>query len=74
LLGSLPRLDEDSPRELASIEGMPPDLIDYPGGCPFAARCTYVIDKCWQENPKLSALSEEHAIACWIDISKGKSS
>ncbi|MBT7071261.1 MAG: ABC transporter ATP-binding protein [Anaerolineae bacterium] len=73
LLGSLPRLDEDTHQELVSIKGMPPDLIDYPSGCPFTARCTYVIDKCWQENPKLSSLSEEHAIACWVDIKKGNS-
>src|SRR5262245_5506917 len=38
LLGSIPRLDEDRPEKLASIEGLPPDLVDYPKGCPFYAR------------------------------------
>src|SRR5688572_18249040 len=33
LLGSLPRLDAERPEKLLSIEGLPPDLIDYPKGC-----------------------------------------
>jgi oligopeptide transport system ATP-binding protein len=38
LLGSLPRLDEIREDKLQSIEGLPPDLIALPEGCPFAAR------------------------------------
>ncbi len=53
LLGSLPRLDETRARRLTSIEGLPPDLIDLPKGCPFYARCAYRIDRCATENPRL---------------------
>lgn len=71
LLGSLPRLDEDTREPLKSIEGMPPDLIDYPSGCPFVERCPYVIDRCRQDNPRLEKISAEHAIACWVNIREG---
>ncbi|MBT7072267.1 MAG: ABC transporter ATP-binding protein [Anaerolineae bacterium] len=70
LLGSLPRLDEDTHQPLVSIDGMPPDLIDYPTGCPFAPRCTYVIDRCQTENPTLQSVGDEHQSACWVEIQK----
>ena len=53
LLGSVPRLDEERPEKLTSIEGMPPDMIDYPSGCPFYARCAYRIDRCLEAPPDL---------------------
>ncbi len=69
LLGSLPRLDERKSHELVSIEGLPPDLIDLPPGCPFAPRCNYVIDRCLEENPSLEVVGpNNHRIACWVDI------
>ena len=40
LLSSLPRLDEVRGHRLRSIEGLPPDLVNLPKGCPFyAALC-----------------------------------
>jgi len=51
LLGSLPRLDADRPEKLKSVEGLPPDLIDFPKGCPFYARCNYRIDRCLEKMP-----------------------
>ena len=68
LLGSLPRLDSDGTERLVSIEGVPPDLMDLPKGCPFYARCTYRIDKCHDENPKLEMASRGHKVACWVDV------
>ena len=68
LLGSLPRLDDEQPGRLRSIEGLPPDLIDLPAGCPFYARCTYHIDQCLHENPPLAAVGVGHKAACWVDI------
>ena len=67
LLGSLPRLDEAPGTKLVSIPGLPPDLIDLPKGCPFAARCIYVQERCKQEMPPLEAAGEmEHVVACWL--------
>jgi oligopeptide transport system ATP-binding protein len=74
LLGSLPRLDEAPGTKLVSIPGLPPDLIALPPGCPFAARCTYAIDKCEEEMPQLEQMDgSDHTIACWRweDIKEG---
>ncbi len=38
-------------RELKSIEGMPPDLIEPPSGCRFHPRCPHVMDICSQDVP-----------------------
>ncbi len=69
LLGSLPRLDEERPERLRSIEGLPPDLIDLPPGCPFFARCAYRIERCQRENPPLETVGPKHRAACWVDVS-----
>ena len=68
LLGSLPRLDADRPTQLKSIEGLPPDLINLPSGCPFYARCNYRIDQCTQAVPPLSSVGVNHTAACIIDV------
>ena len=65
LLGSLPRLNADEREKLASIEGLPPDLIVMPAGCPFAPRCRYRIPMCLGENPSLSSVNTGHYAACW---------
>lgn len=67
LLGSLPRMDEDQPRRLVSIDGLPPILSKKPTFCPFAYRCTFAVDKCWQENPTLQPIAPQHNVACWVD-------
>jgi oligopeptide transport system ATP-binding protein len=68
LLGSLPRLDADRPAKLKSIEGLPPDLIDFPPGCPFYARCNYRIDKCLEAMPPLETVGVGHKKACYVDV------
>jgi oligopeptide transport system ATP-binding protein len=68
LLASLPRLDEERGRRLASIEGLPPDLIALPEGCPFYARCNYRVDRCQVENPPLDPVAPNHKAACWVDV------
>jgi len=68
LLGSLPRLDEERPEQLKSIEGLPPDLINYPQGCPFYARCTYRLDKCLEAAPPLESVGVGHRAACYVDV------
>lgn len=71
LLGSLPKIHEDMHRKLFSIEGMPPILYQKPRSCPFAPRCNWVNERCWQENPPLEAVSEGHRVACWVDTRNG---
>jgi oligopeptide transport system ATP-binding protein len=72
LLGSLPRLDEGGRRRLVSIDGLPPVLFQKPNYCPFAPRCQYAFDRCWNENPALIAVEAEHRAACWMDTKTGR--
>ncbi len=66
LLASLPRIDQAIGSKLFSIPGNPPNLIDLPDNCPFAPRCSYTTDQCWEENPSLEYADEEaHIVACW---------
>jgi len=70
LLGSLPRLDEVRREKLRSIEGLPPDLIDLPPGCPFEPRCVYAVERCRVERPELAPVGPRHRIACWVDVTQ----
>jgi oligopeptide transport system ATP-binding protein len=70
LLGSLPRIDQESER-LVNIEGAPPDLLVEPAGCPFQPRCPFRIDQC-AVNPPLEAIAPGHEIACWVDVKTGR--
>jgi oligopeptide/dipeptide ABC transporter ATP-binding protein len=66
LLASLPRLDQKPGGKLSSIPGNPPSLIKLPPGCPFVPRCTYAVDQCTEEMPKLESTHENgHTVACW---------
>ena len=64
LLASVPKMEEDVER-LSSIEGQPPTLHDLPPGCPFAARCTYVMERCREEYPVQIQVSDGHSASCW---------
>lgn len=68
LLGSLPRVDGRHARRLVNIDGRPPDLLQEPTNCPFAPRCEYAIDTCWEINPTLRQVEAGHEIACWVDV------
>jgi len=72
LLGSLPRLDARKREKLTPIEGLPPDLIALPPGCPFYVRCRFRCPRCLEENPPLHEIdgSSRHEIACWVDVTK----
>jgi oligopeptide/dipeptide ABC transporter ATP-binding protein len=64
LLAALPDLDDKRARErrLEAIPGRPPDLIDPPVGCRFAARCPYAGcgDSCAQAPQPLRELRPTH--------------
>lgn len=68
LLGSLPRLDATTHQKLTPIEGLPPDLLALPPGCPFYPRCRHRIARCLGENPQLREVGPGHELACWVDI------
>ena len=68
LLRSIPRLDLGRQKRLIPIDGLPPDLLEAPTNCPFAPRCAFAIDKCWEENPSLETVGPGHFSACWVDL------
>ena len=72
LLGSVPRMGAQEVKRLASIEGVPPDMLTAPLGCPFAPRCAYAFDRCHAENPWLIPVRDRHTVACWWDLSQRK--
>jgi peptide/nickel transport system ATP-binding protein len=63
LLGSIPRLDRDTPR-LATIEGVVPNMAAPPGGCRFAARCPFATEACTAAPPPLVELNSAHWSRC----------
>jgi len=71
LLGALPRLDTKEARRLISIRGAPPDLLIPLRHCPFAWRCDYALERCWEEIPPLLTVGEGHQAACFYDLEKG---
>jgi oligopeptide/dipeptide ABC transporter ATP-binding protein len=64
LLSALPDLDDADARQgrLAAIPGRPPDLLEPPAACRFAARCPYAEsgDCCTLEPPPLRELRPGH--------------
>jgi peptide/nickel transport system ATP-binding protein len=51
---------------MVSIRGSPPDLLDPPPGCKFHPRCSYVMNVCNKEEPRLQGVSGEHHVACHL--------
>lgn len=66
LLKSVPRLDSESKSKLVPIPGTPPDLLNPPKGCGFAARCPYAMNVCLNQKPEQTKLSELHQASCWL--------
>ncbi len=68
LLASVPRVDEHAHEQLRPIPGLPPDLSDLPGGCPFAPRCSEREHGCSGEYPATVTFSghgrDQHQAAC----------
>ncbi|MCY6485667.1 ABC transporter ATP-binding protein [Clostridium aestuarii] len=52
LLKSIPKINDEK-EKLFMIDGMVPNPLDLPKGCPFSTRCTKCIDRCKKEKPEL---------------------
>lgn len=68
LLGSIPKIDDPSHTRLMAIGGRPPDLVNPPTGCNFAARCAYAQERCLVEEPPLVEATPGHLYRCWYPV------
>ena len=50
---------------LEGIAGTPPRPGHRPAGCSFAPRCTYAVERCDEELPPVSSISETHVVRCF---------
>lgn len=66
LLNAAPNLELENKQTLVAIEGTPPDLIDPPAGCPFAARCPHCMQICTEAFPPEYEFGEGHVASCWL--------
>jgi oligopeptide/dipeptide ABC transporter ATP-binding protein len=51
-------------REIISIPGVPPNLLNYPAGCRFHPRCPFGEERCTSKGPVLEEVSPGHWVAC----------
>jgi oligopeptide/dipeptide ABC transporter ATP-binding protein len=68
LVASVPTMESDRSRPLASIPGRAPSPYDDSPGCPFAPRCPRASARCREEMPPLERRSPTHRAACWHPI------
>lgn len=66
LLRAVPRLDLEEDQELASIQGVPPSMIDPPKGCAFCTRCEKSMMVCEKYIPPRFEFEEGHFADCWL--------
>ncbi len=65
LLDSLPQMTAERAR-LVSIPGQPPDLGKLTSGCPFADRCTQVMDVCRTKEPGATEVAPGQFVRCYL--------
>lgn len=65
LLAAIPSVKEDK-EELYSIPGYVPKFEHPVTQCRFSNRCSYVFEKCLQEEPPLIEVEEGHFSRCWL--------
>lgn len=53
-------------RQLSSIPGAPPDLLDPPRGCRFHPRCKYAMEICRKRDPVTREVEKDHFLACHL--------
>ncbi|MGD8807923.1 MAG: ABC transporter ATP-binding protein, partial [Chloroflexota bacterium] len=69
LIGSTPVLGQ-AEKELTTIPGSVPNLIDLPPGCKFAPRCNARVENeleiCTEKEPELKQVAPNHWVRCWL--------
>lgn len=66
LLKSLPSPETTREEDLVAIPGTPPDLLNPPKGCAFAARCKHCMEICKEAEPGQFDIETGHVANCWL--------
>ncbi|KON88527.1 peptide ABC transporter ATPase [Sporosarcina globispora] len=66
LLNASPDLGNPE-KEVVSIPGSVPNLVNFPNSCRFHTRCPLAFDKCRQENPEFKEVRNGHYTACFLE-------
>ncbi|RAS98388.1 peptide ABC transporter ATP-binding protein, partial [Bacillus cereus] len=67
LLNSLPKISNGVKERLAPIQGVTPNLLHPPQGCPFAERCPHAMDICEKERPPYFEIGDGRRSMCWLN-------
>ena len=65
LMVSIPRLDTPANTRLESIPGAVPHPLNLPKGCKFAPRCKYCQQRCLEEEPEMTEVSDKQQVRCF---------
>jgi len=67
LIDCLPSIETgERPAYLPEIAGMVPSIWEHQPGCPFASRCSYVMDRCRSDMPPRFRTDAMRRVACWL--------
>ncbi len=65
LLGAIPKLN-DNLEKLITIPGELPNALHPHAGCPFADRCSKVMDICRTQMPGSTSEGPDRSVKCWL--------
>ncbi|WP_282155973.1 ABC transporter ATP-binding protein [Cytobacillus gottheilii] len=66
LLNATPDLGEPE-KEVETIPGSVPNLVNFPTSCRFHTRCPHAFEKCRKESPDLKEVRPGHFTACFLE-------
>lgn len=64
LMSSFPSIKGEK-KELVTIPGEPPNLLNAPDFCRFAPRCPFATKECWEKEPPYEEVEPNHFLACF---------
>ena len=73
LLEAIPTTEENSNKELQTIEGDIPSPVNPPSGCKFHTRCKYATEECAKVRPEWVEHRPGHFVACHHPLLEAKS-
>lgn len=72
LMEAIPTTEDESKKDLVTIEGDIPSPINPPSGCKFHTRCKYATEECKTIVPEWRELKPGHFVACHHPLDRGE--